>query len=607
LADTARDIGIAGWHAMKKDELVAAIRKTQAKQQRAATTGRSAGTSSNRKANGSKSNGAKTNGMATAGGGKSTAASSGKASASGKTARAKTSRAKSATAGPTGKTSSSKSRSGAGTASKAGSKSTGGKSAGGKSAGGKTSSGGSQGVESKAIKTPAKKTASQRGQSKKTGSLKATETSGKASKSAAAKGGSAASAKSSKNLGKVTEKPSAKSRGKSTASTAANAAADSTKPVERRRRMATKQPRSASQNSTAQNGTAQNSTSQSSAGASSTGPSSTGQKTSGSGAKPVASAAKSPKRAAKPRKPTSPEILKVLRKQQASAESRKDLSACVQVNHADGGDANRPGLKERIVLIVRDSYWLQASWIIARASVERARAAMGADWHSAEPVLRLLEVAHGASANTAEQVVRDIPVHGGVNNWYIDVENPPSRYRVLIGYRATSGRFYTLFRSNIVLTPEPGACDPIDGHWQDIAEDYERIYSLSDNDSGTGSNDLREMFEERLQRPMIDFKNDSAGLDPDLSFRREKDLPFEVDAELIVYGSTAPGASVTLAGAPVRLRPDGTFTVRMELPDRRQVLPVVASSRDGLRQRTTVVAVERNTKVMEPVSKNHMD
>lgn len=313
------------------------------------------------------------------------------------------------------------------------------------------------------------------------------------------------------------------------------------------------------------------------------------------------------RQAAPPRQPTSPEILKVLRKQQASAESRKDLSACVMVNGSGHGDESKSSPKERIVLIVRDSYWLQASWVITRGSVERARAAMGADWHTCEPVLRLLEVAHGASANTAEQTVRDIPIHGGVNNWYIDVENPPSRYRVVIGYKASNGRFFTLFRSNIVLTPEPGACDPIDGHWQDIAEDYERIYSLSDNDSGTGSNDLREMFEERLQRPMVDFSSDPAGLDPDLSFRREKDLPFEVDAELIVYGSTSPGASVTLSGSPVRLRPDGTFTVRMELPDRRQVIPVVACSRDGLRQRTTVVAVERNTKVMEPVSRHQMD
>jgi len=56
-----------------------------------------------------------------------------------------------------------------------------------------------------------------------------------------------------------------------------------------------------------------------------------------------------------------------------------------------------------------------------------------------------------------------------------------------------------------------------------------------------------------------------------------------------------------LRGEPVRLEPDGTFTMRFELPDRRQVLPVVASSGDGVEQRTIVLAVERNTKVMEPV------
>ena len=69
---------------------------------------------------------------------------------------------------------------------------------------------------------------------------------------------------------------------------------------------------------------------------------------------------------------------------------------------------------------------------------------------------------------------------------------------------------------------------------------------------------------------------------------------------MIIFGSTKPDAHVTLAGEPVKLRPDGTFTVRVSMPDRRQVLPVVASSSDGVEQRTIVLAVERNTKQMEP-------
>jgi hypothetical protein len=37
------------------------------------------------------------------------------------------------------------------------------------------------------------------------------------------------------------------------------------------------------------------------------------------------------------------------------------------------------------------------------------------------------------------------------------------------------------------------------------------------------------------------------------------------------------------------------------MPDKRQVLPVVACTRDGVEQRTIVIAVERNTKVLEPM------
>jgi hypothetical protein len=79
------------------------------------------------------------------------------------------------------------------------------------------------------------------------------------------------------------------------------------------------------------------------------------------------------------------------------------------------------------------------------------------------------------------------------------------------------------------------------------------------------------------------------------------ELSFAVDAELLVYGVSDPHAHVTLLGEPVPLREDGSFTVRMSLPDRRQVIPVIASSSDGVEQRTIILAVERNTKVLEPV------
>ena len=76
---------------------------------------------------------------------------------------------------------------------------------------------------------------------------------------------------------------------------------------------------------------------------------------------------------------------------------------------------------------------------------------------------------------------------------------------------------------------------------------------------------------------------------------------FEIDAELIVYGTTEPNAHVTLQGEPVHLRSDGTFTVRFSLPDSRQIIPAVASSGDGVEERTIVLAVEQNAKELEPM------
>ncbi|TWU47381.1 hypothetical protein Poly51_51810 [Rubripirellula tenax] len=301
--------------------------------------------------------------------------------------------------------------------------------------------------------------------------------------------------------------------------------------------------------------------------------------------------------------PKTARIRAQMRKRRETMMKNKDLStgmlvAGAAVNHGAQRTRGDEPHQDRVVLMVRDSFWLQATWEITRASVQRAQSSLAERWHTAMPVLRLLAVSE-VDSNGAERTERDIPIHGGVNNWYIDVDEPPSRFRVAVGYVTSTGEFHTLCRSNVVETPQPNDCERLDEHWHDIAEDYERIYSLSggyDTDAG----DLKEVFEERLRRPMP-IRGDKGQTVGDPSLLRQSQLPFEVDAELIIFGKTLPSASVLVSGRPVKLQPDGSFTVRMQLPDKRQVLPVTAESRDGLRQRTTVVAVERNTKVMEPV------
>jgi hypothetical protein len=119
-------------------------------------------------------------------------------------------------------------------------------------------------------------------------------------------------------------------------------------------------------------------------------------------------------------------------------------------------------------------------------------------------------------------------------------------------------------------------------------------------DPTASSLELKQLFEERLRRPMGSPAVTSFGSGAFLPGKMRK-FWFQLDAELIVYGATEPNARVTLQGEPVKLRPDGTFTMRFSLPDSRQIIPAVAASADGVEERTIVLAVERNTKQLEPL------
>jgi hypothetical protein len=251
--------------------------------------------------------------------------------------------------------------------------------------------------------------------------------------------------------------------------------------------------------------------------------------------------------------------------------------------------------------MVRDPYWLHAYWELTRHAVQRAEAALGQAWHGAKPNIRVLDVT-GQDGHAAETPVRDIEIHGGCNNWYIEVQNPPRSFRVDIGYLARNGQFYVLARSNVVSTPRAGVSDRIDENWADFdMSKADRIYAMSGGFDPTASSlELKQLFEERLRRPMGSPAVTSFGSGA-FQYGKERQFRFNLDAELIVYGATEPTAKVTLQGEPVKLRPDGTFTMRFSLPDSRQIIPANAVSADGVEERTIVLAVERNTKRLEPM------
>jgi hypothetical protein len=286
------------------------------------------------------------------------------------------------------------------------------------------------------------------------------------------------------------------------------------------------------------------------------------------------------------------------------AEARERLSRAKSLaTRPEQGRTTRPA-RDRMVLMVRGPHWLHAFWEITPRSITRAQAALGQEWHAARPTLRVLQLENSLQASPSERVIREIDVHGGVKNWFIDVRDP-LRCRVELGYRTPSGRFHALARSNAVSTPVSSQGDTLDSHWGDIVDDCERIYAMSGGFSPENTSpELQELFEERLRRPMGPPASRSVAPETDEESEAAVDFQLEVDAEMIVYGATQPDAYVTLQGEPVKVQPDGTFRVRVDMPNKRQVLPIVASSQDGSARQTVVMAVERNTKAMEPYGRD---
>lgn len=247
--------------------------------------------------------------------------------------------------------------------------------------------------------------------------------------------------------------------------------------------------------------------------------------------------------------------------------------------------------QDKIILQVRDVRWLHSYWELKGQTVEGLKNKLGDDFYRAKKVLRVYDVTSIIFNGTNANNFFDIVINDYANSWYIDTNGPGKSWCVDLGLMLADGRFITILRSNVVQTPIDGPSWITDEEWMIPDDMFARLYGMG---FGLGkSSPVGGAWQERIKQGLFSSGLSSSPVRKEIPMRN---FWMKVDCELIVYGATETDAQVTVQGAPVKLRPDGTFTLRYYLPDGKQVIPVKAVSADKLETRTITPTVTRETK-----------
>jgi len=248
--------------------------------------------------------------------------------------------------------------------------------------------------------------------------------------------------------------------------------------------------------------------------------------------------------------------------------------------------------KDKMVLQVRDPWWLHTFWEVSGATLDRLRNELKEEFSRSKWILRAYDVSNiNFNGNNAHRYF-DIFISEGAMSWYIDAA-PGRSWCVDLGLLLPNGKFITVLRSNVVTTPLDGPSDVTDEEWMIPEEIFARLYGMG---FGLGrTSPVGRAWQERAKQALW-----SSGVTSGASHvkkqQKERKFWFKLDCELIVYGATEPDAKVTLQDKEIKLRPDGTFTLRFALPDGEQVIPVKAVSADCVEERIITPVVNRETK-----------
>jgi hypothetical protein len=282
-------------------------------------------------------------------------------------------------------------------------------------------------------------------------------------------------------------------------------------------------------------------------------------------------------------------------------------------------EPDEPALPEaygtgKLLLAARDPHWLYAQWDFTQEQQRRYNA-LSADRHL---VVRVVPGTIGA------RQVTEVHVHPESRHWFIHTHRAETRYVAELGYYQRGRQWVTIATSPPAVTPpdtvstdqtvrfatipaqiqltqlaalakqgSPADLPPPDtAQERALTELITRHLTRQDSGSSAGIAELVQGRDEQevaaaqlLVSPPPGGEAERVSSPVGVAEQRPKGFWFNINAELVLYGATEVGASVTVGGRPISLRPDGTFSCRYSLPDGAHTVTVSALSVEGdLRQ-----------------------
>jgi len=239
--------------------------------------------------------------------------------------------------------------------------------------------------------------------------------------------------------------------------------------------------------------------------------------------------------------------------------------------------------------MVKDPWWIFAYWEIQPKTERAARSQLSPqEIIGLQSVLRVYDVTGITFPSQPPHRSFDISLSGLATNWYIHTNAPNRSFVVELGLLTTSGRFIPLARSNRVTTPRFGPSDVIDEEWVITDEAYWKLFGVS---AGVGIGSSPTAWSRLLSQQFFSGGWSSPALMGPSRQTAVRGFWCRVNTDLVIHGATEPRSSVVIQGQPVPVRKDGTFSLRLALPDGTQTITIEVTSSDGQKTQTVTPIV----------------